>query len=65
LARFNPSVANLCLPFGPDESPVTEQWKLVPLSTENHNCHLHQTRFTAERQRRRGSGHLPARRGVA
>src|SRR5258708_36692081 len=25
--------------------PATETWELVQLSTENHNFHLHQTRF--------------------
>jgi FtsP/CotA-like multicopper oxidase with cupredoxin domain len=46
LARFDPSVATVCLPLGPGQSPVTEQWELIQLSTENHNFHLHQTRFT-------------------
>jgi hypothetical protein len=46
LARFDPSVAVICLPLGAGQSPVTEQWELVQLSTENHNFHLHQTRFT-------------------
>jgi FtsP/CotA-like multicopper oxidase with cupredoxin domain len=46
LARFDPSVVTVCLPLGPGQSPVTEQWELIQLSTENHNFHLHQTRFT-------------------
>jgi L-ascorbate oxidase len=46
LARFDPSVVTACLPLGPGQSPVTEQWELIQLSTENHNFHLHQTRFT-------------------
>jgi FtsP/CotA-like multicopper oxidase with cupredoxin domain len=46
LGRFDPSVVTVCLPLGPGQSPVTEQWELIQLSTENHNFHLHQTRFT-------------------
>jgi hypothetical protein len=45
LARFDPSVVTVCLPLGPGQSPVTEQWELIQLSTENHNFHLHQPRF--------------------
>jgi FtsP/CotA-like multicopper oxidase with cupredoxin domain len=45
LAQFDPSVVTVCLPLGPGQSPVTEQWELIQLSTENHNFHLHQTRF--------------------
>ncbi len=46
LAQFDPSVTTICLPLGPGQTPVTEQWELIQLSTENHNFHLHQTRFT-------------------
>jgi FtsP/CotA-like multicopper oxidase with cupredoxin domain len=46
LGRFDPSVVTVCLPLGAGQSPVTELWELVQLSTENHNFHLHQTRFT-------------------
>jgi L-ascorbate oxidase len=46
LGRFDPSAVTVCLPLGPGQSPVTEQWELIQLSTENHNFHLHQTRFT-------------------
>jgi FtsP/CotA-like multicopper oxidase with cupredoxin domain len=46
LTRFDPSVVTICLPLGPGQSPVMEQWELIQLSTENHNFHLHQTRFT-------------------
>ena len=46
LAQFDPSVTTVCLPLGSGQSPVTETWELVQLSTENHNFHLHQSRFT-------------------
>jgi FtsP/CotA-like multicopper oxidase with cupredoxin domain len=45
LQRFDPSVVTVCLPLAPGQSPVRETWELVQLSTENHNFHLHQTRF--------------------
>jgi L-ascorbate oxidase len=48
LLRFDPSVVTVCLPLGPGQRPVTEKWELVQLSTENHNFHLHQTRFAME-----------------
>jgi L-ascorbate oxidase len=46
LERFDPAHTTVCLPLGPGQTPVHETWELVQLSTENHNFHLHQTRFT-------------------
>jgi L-ascorbate oxidase len=45
LERFDPSVTTICLPLGAGQKPVSETWELIQLSTENHNFHLHQTRF--------------------
>jgi L-ascorbate oxidase len=45
LAQFDPSQTTVCLPLGPGQTPVHETWELVQLSTENHNFHIHQTRF--------------------
>src|SRR5262249_25898606 len=45
LAQFDPNVTTVCLPLATGQMPVTETWELVQLSTENHNFHLHQTRF--------------------
>ena len=45
LEQFDPSHTTVCLPLGPGQTPVTETWELVQLSTENHNFHIHQTRF--------------------
>jgi L-ascorbate oxidase len=45
LAQFDPSVTTVCLPLGPGQTPAQETWELIQLSTENHNFHLHQTRF--------------------
>jgi L-ascorbate oxidase len=46
LEQFDPSHTTVCLPLGPGQTPVRETWELVQLSTENHNFHLHQARFT-------------------
>jgi L-ascorbate oxidase len=45
LTRFDPSQTIICLPLGPGQTPAHETWELVTLSTENHNFHIHQTRF--------------------
>jgi FtsP/CotA-like multicopper oxidase with cupredoxin domain len=45
LAEFDPNVTVICLPLAQGQIPATETWELVQLSTENHNFHLHQTRF--------------------
>lgn len=47
LAQFDPSQTTVCVPLGPGQTPVQETWELVQLSTENHNFHIHQTRFAA------------------
>jgi len=45
LSQFDANVTTICLPLGKGQMPVTETWELIQLSTENHNFHLHQTRF--------------------
>jgi FtsP/CotA-like multicopper oxidase with cupredoxin domain len=45
LQQFDPSHTTVCLPLGPGQTPVLESWELVQLSTENHNFHIHQSRF--------------------
>jgi L-ascorbate oxidase len=45
LMAFDPSANTICIPLGPGQTPVTETWELVNLATENHNFHIHQTRF--------------------
>jgi FtsP/CotA-like multicopper oxidase with cupredoxin domain len=45
LGQFDANVTTVCLPLGTGQMPVTETWELIQLSTENHNFHLHQTRF--------------------
>lgn len=45
VAPFDPSKINVCLPLGPRNTPVTEEWELVNLAAEAHNFHIHQTKF--------------------
>jgi L-ascorbate oxidase len=45
ITQFDPSVTTVCLPLGPGQTPVHEVWELVNLATENHNFHMHQTKF--------------------
>jgi FtsP/CotA-like multicopper oxidase with cupredoxin domain len=45
LGQFNENVTTICLPLATGQMPATETWELIQLSTENHNFHLHQTRF--------------------
>jgi len=48
LEQFDPSHTTVCLPLGPHQTPAHEKWEIVQLSTENHNFHVHQTRFVME-----------------
>jgi FtsP/CotA-like multicopper oxidase with cupredoxin domain len=45
ITQFDPSANTVCLPLGPGQTPVHETWELVNLATENHNFHMHQTKF--------------------
>lgn len=45
IAVFDPSSISVCLPLGPGNKPVTEEWELVNVSGEAHNFHIHQAQF--------------------
>ncbi len=45
ITQFDPSANTICLPLGPGQTPVHETWELINLATENHNFHIHQTKF--------------------
>ena len=45
IAVYDPSEISVCLPLGPGNKPVTEEWELVNVSGEAHNFHMHQTKF--------------------
>ncbi len=42
---FDPMEPTICVPLGPNNAPVTERWELINIATEDHNFHLHQTKF--------------------
>jgi FtsP/CotA-like multicopper oxidase with cupredoxin domain len=45
ITDFNPSTNSICVPLGPWQTPVHEIWEIINLATENHNFHIHQTKF--------------------
>ena len=45
VAPFDHSNINVCLPLGPGNHPVQEPWELVNIASEDHNFHMHQTKF--------------------
>jgi len=45
IAPFDHSVINVCLPLGEGNTTPTEDWELVNVSGEDHNFHMHQTKF--------------------
>jgi FtsP/CotA-like multicopper oxidase with cupredoxin domain len=42
---FDPMTPTVCVPLGAGNSPVQEVWELVNLANEQHNFHIHQTKF--------------------
>jgi L-ascorbate oxidase len=46
VSSFDPSVTTVCLPLATGQYPVHEIWEIVNLATENHNFHIHQTKFS-------------------
>lgn len=47
IKAFDPSNPFICIPLATGQMPVREKWQLVNLATENHNFHIHQTKFRA------------------
>ncbi len=46
ITEYNGAMPTVCLTLGPDGAPIPEIWELVNLSGENHNFHMHQTKFS-------------------
>lgn len=46
VAQFNPDTPTICVPLGPGNTPVHERWQLVNIAFEDHNFHIHQTKFS-------------------
>jgi FtsP/CotA-like multicopper oxidase with cupredoxin domain len=40
------ALPTVCVQLGPENEKVTETWMLVNLANEDHNFHIHQTRFS-------------------
>jgi L-ascorbate oxidase len=45
IAVFDPHATTVCVPLAAGGGAVTEEWELVNLTGEDHNFHIHQTRF--------------------
>lgn len=45
IEAFEHGSTTVCLPLGAGDAPVTETWELINVSGEDHNFHIHQTRF--------------------
>ena len=45
IARFDHAKVDICLPLGPGNTEVTEHWELLNLAGEDHDFHIHQTKF--------------------
>jgi L-ascorbate oxidase len=45
ISVFDPTTTSVCVPLGPRGEAVKEVWELINLTDEDHNFHIHQTRF--------------------
>jgi L-ascorbate oxidase len=45
VAAFLGHGPSICLPLANGNMPVNERWEVVNLTTEDHNFHIHQTKF--------------------
>ena len=45
ITPFDPQNSIICLPLGPGNTAVVETWELINVSPEDHNFHIHQTKF--------------------
>jgi FtsP/CotA-like multicopper oxidase with cupredoxin domain len=49
------------VPVGPHNTKVTETWALVNLAREDHNFHIHQTRFSVLSSWKDGENAIPTK----
>ena len=42
---FDPMNDTICLPLGPGNTPAYERWQLINVAEEDHNFHIHHTKF--------------------
>jgi FtsP/CotA-like multicopper oxidase with cupredoxin domain len=45
VAAFPAARQPICLPLGSGNTPVNERWEVINLTSEDHNFHIHQTKF--------------------
>ncbi len=45
VTSFDPTTTTVCVPLGAGGQAVKETWELINLTDEDHNFHIHQTRF--------------------
>jgi L-ascorbate oxidase len=45
ITEFDHSVIDVCLQLNPGNTTVNETWELVNVAGEDHNFHIHQTKF--------------------
>jgi len=45
IKSFDPANSIVCLQLGFGNKPVKEVWELINVSSEDHNFHIHQTKF--------------------
>ncbi len=45
VSAFPNAAKTVCLPLGTGNTPVYEHWELINLTGEDHNFHIHQTKF--------------------
>ena len=45
ISVFDPTSTTVCVPLGPTGAAVKEVWEILNLTDEDHNFHIHQTRF--------------------
>jgi FtsP/CotA-like multicopper oxidase with cupredoxin domain len=62
IEEFNHSaIPTVCVQLGAKNSAVTENWILVNLAREDHNFHIHQTRFSLTSLWKDGNNVLPTK----
>ena len=45
ITEFDPDTVTVCVALAEGNKPVSEEWELVNVSGEDHNFHIHQTKF--------------------
>ena len=43
---FDQDRPTVCVPLGAGNTPTTERWQIVNIASEDHNFHVHQTKFS-------------------